>query len=167
MQIAVPLLFLMAATSHSSSVPGPSTPVSPASPLKIRTACAAVTKADIEAALGRPVSPGVESKGDAQSGCDYDGGEGSVTIALIHSNDKLDIDAEIADLKKLLPQGVVRNATGLSARAFFVDIPNAGAQLHVLRTDHDFLMVSVLGFGGPAQVSDAILTLARKALDRL
>jgi len=162
MQILAPLAFLLAATSHTPNAVPP-----PASALKTHSACTAVTKADIEAALGRPVSGGVEHRGDAQSTCDYEGGDGEVTIALIHSSDKLDADAEIADLKKLLPEGVVRDATGFGARAFFVDIPSAGTQLHVLRGDHDYLMVSVLGFGGPAQVSDAVMGIARKALDRL
>ena len=123
-------------------------------------------KPTVEAALGRSVSGGVEQKGVAQSTCDYTG-DGAVTIALVHSNDKLDPEGDIAELKKLLPAGALREATGVGARAYFVDIPYAGSQLHVFRGEHDYLMVSVLGFGGPAQVSEAVIKIARMALDRL
>lgn len=111
---------------------------------------------------------GVEhGTGPGQSTCDYTAGDGEVTIALVHSADKLDADEEIRQLKKILPKGAVREAEGVGVRAFFLDIPYAGAQLHVLRGDHDYLMVSVLGLGGPAQVSGAAVQIARKALDRL
>lgn len=162
MQILAPLAFLLAAATHTPNQAPP-----PVLALKTLSACTAVTKSEIEAALGRPVSGGVEHKGDGQSTCDYEGGDGQITIALIHSNDKLNADVEIADLKKLLPKGVVRDAVGLGARAFFVDIPNAGSQLHVLRGEHDYLMVSVLGFGGPGQISDTVMRIASKALERL
>jgi len=154
-------LLLAAATTHSwNSAPGTAV-------LKAPTACSIVSKAEIEEALGQPVSAGVEHKSPAESTCDYAAGEGKVTIALAHSSEKLDADAEAAVLKKILPEGAVREASIIGARAFFLDIPHAGAQLHVVRGDHDYLMVSVLGFGGPAQVSDTALRIAHKALERL
>ena len=157
------LAFLLAATTHSPAW----TPTQADSPLKSLTACAVVTRAEVEDALGRPVLAGVEHKDAAQSTCDYTAGDGEITIALVHSSSKLDAEAEVAELRKLLPAGVVHDAQGIGARAFFVDIPYAGAQLHVLRGDHDYLMVSVLGLGGPAQVSDTATRIARKALGRL
>ncbi|HUA21700.1 MAG TPA: hypothetical protein VMB25_23305 [Bryobacteraceae bacterium] len=136
--------------------------------MKTPTACTVVTKADVEQALGRPVSGGVEHKtAPAQSTCDYTSGDGEITIALVHSGDKLDADEEMRELEKILPKGAVREATGIGLRAFFLDIPRAGAQLHVLRGEHDYLMISVLGLGGPSEVSSAAVQIARKALDRL
>jgi hypothetical protein len=162
MQLLAPLAFLLTAATHA---PSP-VPV-PASLFKTQSACTVVTRAEIEAALGRSLSSSVEHKGSGQSTCDYTGGDGEITIALVHSDDKLDPDSQIAELKKLLPKGALRETTGLGSRAYFLDIPNAGAQLHVLRGEHDYLMVSVLGFGGPAEVSEAARRIARKALDRL
>jgi hypothetical protein len=162
MGIFASLAFLLAASTHSSkAAPAPATLP------KTETACTIVIKADIEAALGRSVSNPVEHREAAQSTCDYTDRGAEVTIALVHSNDALDAEAEVAELKKILPQGAVREATGVGTRAFFVDIPHAGAQLHVLRGEHDYLMVSILGFGDPAEVSDAALRIARKALARL
>ena len=160
MQVLAPLAFLLTAATHT-----PNTVPAPAPPFKPQSACTVVTKAEIEAALGRSVSGGVEQKGVAQSTCDYTG-DGAITIALVHSNDKLDPEGEIVELKKLLPAGALREATGVGTRAYFVNIPYAGAQLHVFRGEHDYLMVSVLGFGGPAEISEAVVKIARKALDR-
>jgi hypothetical protein len=162
MQILAGLAFLLTAATHT-----PSTVPVPVPKLKAQSACTVVTKAEIEAALGRPVSNGVEHKDTAQTTCDYTGGEGQITIALGHSPDKLDPDAEIAGLRKALPKGALREITDVGMRAYFLDIPHAGAQLHVVRGEHDYLMVSVLGFGGPAQVSEAAMSIARKALNRL
>jgi hypothetical protein len=162
MQILARLAFLLSAATHT-----PSTVPAPVPTLKAQSACTVVTKAEIEAALGRPVSSGVEHKDTAQTTCDYTGGDGQITIALGHSADKLDPEAEIAGLRKVLPKGALRETTGVGSRAYFLDIPNAGAQLHVVHGEHDYLMVSVLGFGGPAQVSEAAMSIARKALNRL
>jgi hypothetical protein len=162
LQILAPLAFLMTAATHAPNA----LPV-PALPFKTQSACTVVTKAEIEAALGRAVSNGVEHKGADQSSCDYTGGDGQITVALVHSNDKLEPEAEIAELKKLLPPGALRETTGIGTQAYFVDIPHAGAQLHVFRGEHDYLMVSVLGFGAPAAASEAAMLIARKALDRL
>jgi hypothetical protein len=162
MQILAPLAFLLTTAAHIPNAVAP-----PASPLKTESACTVVTKAEIEAALGRTVSMGVEHKRAAQSICDYTEGDGAITIALVHSDEKLDAEAEITELKELLPQGALRETAGAGKRAYFLDIPHAGTQLHVLRGEHDYVMVSVLGFGGPAQVSEAAMRIARIALDRL
>ncbi len=162
MQILAPLAFWVTAAINS-----PSTLPALASPLKTHSTCTVVTKAEIEAVLGRSLAIGVEHKGAGQSTCDYTEGDGGITIALLHSTDKLDAEVEVAYLRKLLPEGAVRDANGFGARAYFVDIPNAGTQFYVLRGDHDYLMISILGFGGPAQVSAAAIRIARKALDRL
>ena len=80
MQILAGLAFLLTAATHT-----PSTVPVPVPKLKAQSACTVVTKAEIEAALGRPVSNGVEHKDTGQTTCDYTGGEGQITIALGHS----------------------------------------------------------------------------------
>ncbi len=164
MPILAPLALVLAATTHAAPSLAGQSPF----PAKAPTACTVVTKAELEQVLGRPVSGGAEHLASAaQSTCDYASGDGEITIALVHSGDKLDADEEMKELKKILPKGAVREASGIGVRAFFLDIPHAGAQLHVLRGEHDYLMISVLGLGGPAEVSSAAVQIARKALDRL
>ena len=61
----------------------------------------------------------------------------------------------------------MRDAPSFGAQAFFVDVPGAGTQLHVIRGGREHVMVSVLGFGEAAQVSAAAERIARKVLGRL
>ena len=129
-------------------------------------ACSLVTAADVRQALGRPVSKGAPSREGSQSTCDYDGGSGQVTVTVQRLAAPLDLRAEVASLKVGIPEGSLREAPGIPARAFFLDIPGAGTQLYVIRGDTDFILVSVLGFGEATQVSAAAESLARKALAR-
>ena len=147
----------------------PGQPASPPQPVveKTITACAAVTRADVELALGRPVAGGKEERDGAASTCDYDGGAGQVTITVQRLAVKLDIPAEMAALKAAIPDSNAREAAGIGARAFFLDIAGAGTQLHVIHGERNYLMVSVLGFGEAAEVSAAAERMARKALARL
>jgi hypothetical protein len=61
----------------------------------------------------------------------------------------------------------VRVISGLGSTAFFLDIAGAGTQLHVVRDDRDYVMVSILGFGDAAAVSAAAERIVRTALARL
>ena len=158
---AWPLLF--AAVAHVATAPAPRDAV-PRRPL---SACSIVTGADVQLALGRSVAQGKESNEGSKSTCDYAGGTGQVSITVERLAAKLDLDAEIASLKAGIPEGTVREAPGIAARAFFLDIPGAGTQLYVIRGDTDFILISVLGFGGALQVSPAAETFARQALRRL
>jgi hypothetical protein len=157
----VPLLF--AAMTNTGTVPASHE----RAPRRALAACSAVTRTDVEQALGRPVAKGEESKEGPQSTCDYAGGRGQVTITVQHLTAKLDMRAEIASLQASIPEGTVREAAGVAASAFFLDIPGAGTQLYVIRGDTDFVLISVLGFGDATQVSAAAETLARKALGRI
>jgi hypothetical protein len=131
------------------------------------TACAAVSKADVEQALGRSVSDGKEQTDATESTCDYTGVYGQVTVTIQRLPARPDIAAEIDSLKRSIPGSAVRDAEGLGSRAFFLDIAGAGTQLHVIRGEKDYLLISVLGFGEAAQVSAAAERIARKALDRM
>jgi hypothetical protein len=137
-------------------------------------ACAVVTRADVEQALGRPVGRGKQDTSGESSSCDYAAGSGIVTITVQRVSGRLDVRAEVASLLRAIPEGRLREAhlkeTGAGAAAdttaFYMDIDGAGTQLHVIRGGHDYVLVSVLGFGEPDRVSQAAEKMARKALER-
>jgi hypothetical protein len=147
----------------------PSTPPAPATTstqIKAMTACLAVTRTEVEAAIGQPIGNGKEHKDRATSSCQYEGADGQVTVAIYRSLVKLNLQAEIKQLQKSIPEAKIRDLQGLGTRAFFMDMGGIGTQLHVIRGDYDYVLVSVLGFGGASQVSTAAETIARRALDR-
>jgi hypothetical protein len=133
---------------------------------KAISACAAVTRSDVEEALGRAVSIRNDETDRKESTCEYAGPRGQVTITIQRLTEKLNMQAEIASLKAEIPESTVRDVAGIGTRAFFLDIAGAGTQLHVIRGETDFLMVSILGFGEGPSVSTAAETMARKALAR-
>ena len=130
------------------------------------TACAMVTRTDVEQAIGRPVDDGNEEIDGPASTCDYAGGGGLVSITVQRLAAKPDRAVEIASLKKEMPDGAERAAPGF-ADAFFWDLPEAGTQLHVLNGDRQHVMVSILGFGEAPAVAAAAERIARKAISRL
>ena len=136
-------------------------------PVKAFGACSAVTAVDVERALGRPFAGGQEAVHGADSTCDYAAGNGQVSIALQRMTGPVNLTLEIASLKATFEGSSVRMAPEFGAAAFYLDLPGAGTQLHVLREDGEYLMISVLGFGDAAQVSAAARGLAKQALARI
>ena len=130
-------------------------------------ACSAVTAADMQHALGRRFGPGQETSLGSDSTCDYGAGNGLVSITVMRLREKLDIPAEIESMKKTLEGSSVRMVSDLGSTAFFLDIAGAGTQLHVIRNDRDYVMVSILGFGAPSAVSAAAERIARADLARI
>jgi hypothetical protein len=145
-------------------------PVIKPSPLGLPAACTVVTRADVEQALGRSVGRGKEDIGDGSSSCDYAAGSAIVTITVQHVRARLDVRAEVASLQRAIPDGHLREAhlgeTPAETTAFYLDLDGAGTQLHVIRAGHDYLLISVLGFGEADRVSQAAEKIARKALER-
>ncbi len=129
------------------------------------TACRAITRAEVIDALGRTVNEGAETTAGAESSCDYATAHGLVSLVIERVGGMPDIRNEMDSMKKLVPEASFRMAEGIGPRAFFVDIPGAGTQLHILG-EHECLLVSVLGFGEPAEVAAVAEKLARKALSR-
>jgi hypothetical protein len=127
------------------------------------SACDIATRLDVEQAIGKAVDGGTEQQA---STCDYEGNGGLVTITVQELRGKPDMAMEIASLRKAIPEGSWRRAVGFAA-AFFFDIPGVGSQLHVLTGERQHLMVSVCGFGEPAQAAVAAERIARKAIGRL
>ena len=53
------------------------------------------------------------------------------------------------------------------ADAFFLGLPGSGTLLYAIRGGRDHVLIAVLGFGEPADVSPTATALARTALSRL
>ena len=157
------LSVLLLLSSHSPS----GLSAKPAIAIRAETACSAASKADIEEALGHTLSNGKESRTDTGTVCNYVGAGGEVTVLMQHAAAKLDVPQEILNLKESFPNATMRDAPGIGKRAVFLDMPDIGTQLHVIRGDYDYLMISVLGFGDATHVGPAVEKIARKALDRL
>jgi hypothetical protein len=130
------------------------------------TACLAVTRADVQLALGRSVSLAQPEESASQSTCDHATDRARVTITLQHLDRDVSLPVEIAALQKEIENSTVRPASEAGAQAFFLDIAGAGTQLHIIR-GHEYLLVSVLGFGEAPSVSPAALRLAFAALSRM
>jgi len=77
----------------------------------------------------------------------------------------VDLELEIASLVKDVEDSSVRLAPEFGG--FFLDIAGAGTQLHAIRGDREYVMISILGFGNAPQVSIAAERLVKIALGRL
>ena len=97
-------------------------------PIKAVTACLAVTRADLEQALGRSFSAGKEETSGAESSCDYAADGGQVTIMIHRLTEALDMPAELESLKSAIPGASLREVAGIGTRAFFLDIGDAGGE---------------------------------------
>lgn len=130
------------------------------------TACKAITRAEVIDSLGRSVGEATETIAGAESTCDYATGHGLVTVVIERIAAMPDAAKEITSLQKVVPEASIRNAEGIGTHAFFLDIPGAGTQLHILG-EHECLLISILGLGEPADVTAAAERIARKVLPRL
>jgi hypothetical protein len=152
---------VLAAFYSKTSLPIKRMPAGPALPV-----CAVVTRADVEAATGRAVDDGSEEVEGRTSTCEYAAKGGVVSIAIQRLAGKPDLRLEIAAMQKEIPESVVRQATGFG-EAFYLDVPGAGTQLHIVSGSSAHVMVSILGLGEAPEVAGAAAEIARKALKRL
>ncbi len=127
-------------------------------------ACTAVTAEDLQRTLGISFRRGQESSSGKQSTCDYAVGNGQVSVTIQRLDGAIDIAAEIEAMKAEIPGATVRR---VGEASFFVEIPGAGVQLHVVRGERDYVMVSILGLGDAAAVGGAAERLAGAAVGRL
>lgn len=135
-------------------------------PSKAPTACLALTRSEVQIALGRNVGKGEEDNFAATSTCDYATGRGRVSVTVQRLDRDLDVASEVAALQREIEGASARPAPAFGAHAFYLDIAGAGTQLHVIR-GRDYLLVSVLGFGEGAEVTAAVERMVRTALGRL
>jgi hypothetical protein len=153
------LLVLFSASSRTAPPKSPE--------LRMVTACAAVTKAEIEEALGRAVVQSEERTGRSGSSCAYAVEDGELTVSLQHSDAKVDVAAEIANLEAAFPEGKRREIPGMGSRAFLMELGGIGAQLHVFVGEHDYLLVSALGLGAASEVAPLAVKIGRRAVGRI
>lgn len=130
------------------------------------TACSIITRADVEQAIGLNVAEGAEEIQGKTSTCDYGTKTGLISITIQTLTSKPDLKKEILALKREIPEGVARDAAGFPD-AFYLDIPDAGTQLHIVNGGFQHLMISILGFGDASKVSGVAAQIARKAMSRL
>jgi hypothetical protein len=123
-----------------------------------------VTRADVEMALGRKFVRGTEETGVGSSTCDYTAGGALVTVTVQRLGAALDLAQEKRSLLAEFPGSTIRDTSIPGSNAFFVDMPESGTVLYVLRGGRDYVMVAILGCGAPEAVSPAALKLARTAL---
>jgi len=135
----------------------------PAPRPKALGACTAVTAEDVHLALGVHFRRAAETAAT----CDYAAGNAQVSVTLQRLNAPLDMAAEIAALQLEMPGTTARMLKGIGGEAFLLEIPGAGAQLHAVRGERDYVMISILGLGDAGAVSGAAEKLARAALARL
>ena len=126
--------------------------------------CQIVTHEEVQQAFRRPFAKGSEDS----NACEYSAlDQQVVAIRMQHSIPKLDVRAEMLTLRKAFPAARMRDAAGFTNPAFFLDLPGIGTQLFVIRGQHDFLLVSVMGLGEAKKVSNGARQVAIRALNRL
>ena len=137
-------------------------------PARATTACAAVTRADVEREVRRSVSEGVAEERGKQSTCDYTTRFGQITVTMQKLSAPVDLSTAIPEIVAALPAASARPAaTALpDTKAFFIDIGTVGTQLHLIRDNRDHLLISVLGCGTPTEASRIATALAQSALSR-
>lgn len=156
----VPVLFLFLTVFAATAAPrsGSLIPV---------TACAAVSRYDVEAALGASVARGTEEYGKNSSTCDFTGRNGLVSISIHRLTEFVSLPAQQQDLRSAFPDAEFQNASIRGATGFYMHLPKAGTQLHLLQFPDRYVHISILGFGEGNQVSKAAASIARKIFDSL
>ena len=129
--------------------------------------CNLVSRAEIEQVLGQEVGVAQEAFLSPGSTCSYAGTYGEVTISLQRLQDKPDIAGELRNMQSAVSGSCVREASGFGPSAFILDIGESGAQLHLIRAEREYLMISVLGFGNASRAAPLAEAIARKALGRM
>lgn len=168
----IPVIIALAAAfgvGHAPTMPPLARQQQSKPAVRATTACAAITRADLERELGRKVSEAIAEEGPNRSTCDYSTRFGQITITAQKLDGAIDLTSAVRDIVAALPEAESRLAeTGVpNVKAYFVDIGTAGTQLHVVRNGQDHLLISVLGCGTPSEVSKVATTLAQLALKRL
>ncbi len=127
-------------------------------------ACGAVSRAQIEAAIGLLIAQSTQEQSRFGSTCRYSAGDTAVEISIQHLTHSLDLPAELERLRTDIPGSELREVAGLAEHAYAVEIPDAGTQLHVLPGEREYFMVSVLGLDAGHHGFDAAMKIAQAVL---
>ncbi len=133
-------------------------------------ACALVSQAEIEQALGVKVgdgkkNPHMQNPG-VLSSCDYaTAGGGQVSVLIRRNAVKYVAGSEKSEFEK---QGMkLKYTTGLGTAAFFIDMFGMGTGLGIFRGDFDYVQLSAMAAGGTdAERSAGLTKLAKLVLER-
>lgn len=153
------LLLLFSSTTGAASV----APAPQPHPLAL---CSAISQSQVELAVGLKLEAAAPEYSRLTSTCDYASNETAVRIAVQHLTEPFDLATEIATLKSAFPGSVLADVSGLGTRAIVLSIPDAGIQLHVLRGDSEYLLVSVMGAGSAQHTFEVAAAIARALLRR-
>jgi hypothetical protein len=130
------------------------------------SACALVTKAEIEEVIGKAFGDGKPMKDRNMDICTFTTPKGDeVRIFVTRSPAKRDLSKALDEAREGLPGATVREVPGLGDKALLVDLPVHGTLLSVYRGG-DTLVVSVLEAGDGAKAHAAVEKIARKAFKR-
>ena len=130
------------------------------------SACALVTKAEIEEVIGRAIGDGRPMKDRDMDVCAFTTPKGDkVGIFVTRSPAKRDLSKALDEAREAMPGATVREVPGLGDKALLVDLPTSGTLLSVYRAG-DTLVVSVLEAGDGAKAHAAVEKIARKAFKR-
>jgi hypothetical protein len=88
-----------------------------------------------------------------------------VTVTIRRIETPIDLQAEAEGLKELIAGSTLRTLDAAGGRGFYLRIPEAGAQLYMVKDDR-FVLVSILGFGEADEVYGAARELASKAIGK-
>jgi len=164
------LSLLSVVAVFATSVSSPSSGASGSGQMQISSAmvagCGAVSRDQIEAAIGLLVAHSTEEQSKFGSTCRYSAGDTVVEISIQHLTHPLDLSAELESLRTDIPGSKLREVAGLAEHAYAVEIPDAGTQLHVLPGEREYFMVSVLGLDAGHHGFDAALKIAQAVLKR-
>ena len=130
------------------------------------SACALVTKAEIEEVIGRAIGDGRPMKDRDMDVCAFTTPKGDkVGIFVTRSPAKRDLSKALDEAREAMPGATVREVPGLGDKALLVDLLIQGTLLSVYRAG-DTLVVSVLEAGDGAKAHAAVEKIARKAFKR-
>lgn len=123
--------------------------------VKPPSACALVTKVEIEEVIGTVVGNGTPMNDRKMDICTFRNTKGDeVEILVTRSLAKRDLSKALEEARKAIPTATVREVPGLGDKALLVDQPSGGTLLSVYRAG-DTLVVSVLEAKRPGAVSEA------------
>jgi hypothetical protein len=128
--------------------------------------CSTLTRFQVETALGHRLNQDTEEYSRFACTRNYSADDVAVTISIQHLTSALDLNAELGSLKAAFPGAKLSEVKGLAERAFALDIPGAGTQLHVLPDEREYLLISVLGVGGDDHGFNAAIRIARSLMSR-
>ena len=158
------LLLMLWLCGGANNVSAQAKPSPAAKPLR---ACALITKAEVEQAIGTTVDRGIPHDSTKADVCTFANQLGNkVNIYLSRSPNPRDLSTLEEETKKILPNAKIRPFPGLGDKALLLDDANGGTMLSVYRGG-DSLVVSVYGIRDGAKADAAVEAIARKAFSRL